>query len=802
MAMTDLICPVFNGIEDSVEMFMSLKRCTKDFRLIVVDNGSTDGSAEFFENSGATVIRLEENKGFGAGINAGLELLDAPNVVFINNDVIVTPGWLENLLRLKEQILSPVGMIGPVSGFVGGRQSVKVQPGLDIISQARAIAIENQARPLEEASFLSFFCCLLDSEMVRSLGPLQEYFPGGYEDNSYCVRCWDAGWKLFIAKQIYISHKGSRTLAREFGNAARVFDARMKYFRKHYDEQPEPKIVALYRVKNDHQNFIKSLEKTSQLVDGIFVWDDNSSPSMKKIVAKFPKVKKYYESHLPFDEYRDRSMLLNWAKGSGRAEGTDRYTWALALDADEYLESKVTYKNLHTLCKVPDPIIRSFILHENTYWFKDFCRIDGIWKGQMHDRLYKLNMNLELVKGTGKGFHCGTIPIMPLDSRRLTTIRIEHFGYDTPKKRQRKYDFYTEMDDEKNKILIGGADYSHLLDDGGVQICKFIPDNHLALNIMLREGEEKEAAQIINEMWGIPQEINLLIEGENEDSRDLTDIFRTNTYLDTENLNLPDKRNFLLGKTHEKWALFIDSDEKLESPVQLRAMMDAYPSAYLFYVKNFQKNRQITVSENVRMFRVAEGLFFSNPIHETVEDSLKPEMKVVTAPVQILHFGYLKSDEFLKEKLEKYYALLLSELEKNPEDARIHFSLALHHFNEDQEPEGIAYLEQAVLLNPDFAEAKKELASMKISQGYRLMKDVLTKISPSHPLYKKLQEMVTALDGIVEQRLKVGKPIQLKPQTEKPIQLEPKAEKKETEKLDTETERPIKLEPITEKETT
>lgn len=794
-SMTDVIVPCKNGLTDTIEMYASLRECTKDYRLIIVDNGSTDGTAEFFENCGETVVQLGENRGFGAAINAGLELLDAPNVVLLNNDVILLPGWLQQLLYLKEQILAPVGGIGPVSNFVGGRQSVQVQPG-SILAQAQQIAMQNQTMPLEEAAFLSFFCCLLDSEMVRSLGPLEEYFPGGYEDNSYCARAVEAGYRLFIARQVFIHHKGSRTLAREFGNAGRVFDARMQYFKKHYDIQPDPKIVALYRAKNDHQSFIKSLEMTSPLVDGIFVWDDNSSPSLKKIVSKFPKIKKYYESHLPFDEYRDRSMLLNWAKGSGE------YTWALALDADEYLEEKVTYKSLHRLCKVPDPIIRSFILHENTFWFKDFCRIDGIWKGQMHDRLYKLNMNLELMKGTGKGFHCSTTPVMPIGSRRLTTIRIKHYGYDTPRKREKKFEFYTREDDEKNAILIGGADYSHLLDDGGVQVCKFVPNNHLALNIMLREGEEKEAAQIINEMWGIPQEVNLLIEGENEDTETMREIFGANIYLDDKGMNLPEKRNFLVSKTHEKWALFIDSDEKLEAPLQLRAMMDAYPSAYLFYVKNFQKDRRVTISENVRMFRVAEGLSFSNPIHETVEDSLTPEMKVVTAPGHILHFGYLKSDEFLKEKLERYYKLLLEELEKNPEDARIHFSLALHHFNEDQEAEGLAYLEQAVLLNPDFAEAKKELASMKISQGYRLMKDVLTKISASHPLHKKLQEMVTALDGIVEQRLKVGKPIQLKPVTEKkepekPIKLEPQTEKPIQSKPETEkkeTERPIKLE--------
>ena len=750
MAKTDILVPVLNGIEDAVEMHKSLIRNTKDYRLIVIDNGSTDGAPEYFENQGVEVVRLDKNLGFGGAINKGIERIKAPNVVFLNSDVILTEGWLDKLLFLKTSYPAPVGMIGPMSNFAGGSQQIPLTEK-NIELQAKRMEKEFNERPLVELSFLSFFCCLLDSEMIKGLGPLETYYPGGYEDNDYCVRASEAGWKLFMARNVFVFHKGSRTLVREFKSGKLIFEHRMDYFKKHFDLQKDLKIVALYRVKNDQANFRKSLEETSKIVDAIYVWDDNSTPSLKHITNSFPKVQKYYESHLPFDEYRDRSILLSWAKASP-------YQWALALDSDELLESKVTYDSLHNLIKVPDPLIRSFILYEDTFWFKNFFRTDGIWNGQAHDRLYKLNMNQELVKGTEKGFHCSTVPSFPAESRRITTLRIEHYGYYNPEKRQKKYSFYMKEDTDKRPELIGGADYAHLLDDGAVRVNKFIPHNHFSLNMLLREGEENEASQIMNELWGLPQEINLLIEKENKKTELLKEIFRANVYLDEKPLELPDKRNFLIDKSNENWVFFLDSDEKAEQIHFFRLMMDAYPDGYLFYVKNLQKDGRTTISENVRFFRKGIGLEFAGRIHETVEDSVKENHKIVNAPFSLIHFGYLKDDEFLTEKLKKYYRVLCEELEKNPEDAKIHFSLALHFFNEGKEELGAEHLKKAVEYNPKFAEAKKELAHYHLKQGHKLFHEIVPLLPDSHPLKKKLIQITQGLDGMVEERLQIGKP--------------------------------------------
>ena len=61
----------------------------------MVDNGSTDDSAELAERAGAKVLRLGQNMGFAAAVNRGIEAAEADWVAILNNDVTFEPDWLE-----------------------------------------------------------------------------------------------------------------------------------------------------------------------------------------------------------------------------------------------------------------------------------------------------------------------------------------------------------------------------------------------------------------------------------------------------------------------------------------------------------------------------------------------------------------------------------------------------------------------------------------------------------------------------------------------------------------------------------
>lgn len=93
------VIPQWNRAELLGTLLENLRSQTRLFdEVIVVDNGSTDGSADAAERAGARVIRLDRNYGFAVAVNRGVAATEADWVAILNNDVTLEPGWLERLL--------------------------------------------------------------------------------------------------------------------------------------------------------------------------------------------------------------------------------------------------------------------------------------------------------------------------------------------------------------------------------------------------------------------------------------------------------------------------------------------------------------------------------------------------------------------------------------------------------------------------------------------------------------------------------------------------------------------------------
>jgi GT2 family glycosyltransferase len=98
-----VIIPNWNGKEHLVVCLNSLRQQTHaSFEVVLVDNGSTDGSAEYVETEfpEVKIIRLEENKGFSAAINQGIMESDGDVVAILNNDTEAEPQWLAEMARV------------------------------------------------------------------------------------------------------------------------------------------------------------------------------------------------------------------------------------------------------------------------------------------------------------------------------------------------------------------------------------------------------------------------------------------------------------------------------------------------------------------------------------------------------------------------------------------------------------------------------------------------------------------------------------------------------------------------------
>lgn len=113
--MISIICTVHNGLAMNQLFFEYIQKHTyHPYELIVVDNQSTDGTSEFFASKGAVMIRNEGNFSYPVSQNQGIRIAKFDVFVFINNDVIVSPGWDKHLLDAAEahglEIITPVGI--------------------------------------------------------------------------------------------------------------------------------------------------------------------------------------------------------------------------------------------------------------------------------------------------------------------------------------------------------------------------------------------------------------------------------------------------------------------------------------------------------------------------------------------------------------------------------------------------------------------------------------------------------------------------------------------------------------------
>ena len=113
--MLSVIVAVHNQIGHNTLFLEGIRRYTTDpYEVVVVDNHSTDGSAEFFESNGCRVIRNPFNLCYPESMNLGIRIAKGDHLCFINNDLYVGPNWngllIQALERFGLDVITPLGL--------------------------------------------------------------------------------------------------------------------------------------------------------------------------------------------------------------------------------------------------------------------------------------------------------------------------------------------------------------------------------------------------------------------------------------------------------------------------------------------------------------------------------------------------------------------------------------------------------------------------------------------------------------------------------------------------------------------
>ena len=214
-----VIIPNWNGKHFLTECIDSLKEQTfRDFETILVDNGSTDGSAEFAEKRYGEFIRVlrnNENLGFAGGNNIGIQAARGKYIVLLNNDTWADPHWLEELVKAT-QIDSLIGMWG--SKIRSYFQRNKIEGIGELIywdglcrAQGQFEQDDGQYEVMQEILFPPGCGAMYRKSVLDEIGLFDEDFFAYGDDTEIGIRARLAGWKCLYVPRAIIYHKNSGT---------------------------------------------------------------------------------------------------------------------------------------------------------------------------------------------------------------------------------------------------------------------------------------------------------------------------------------------------------------------------------------------------------------------------------------------------------------------------------------------------------------------------------------------------------------------------------------------------------------
>ncbi len=211
----------YNGgqlLRDCVESFLGLTY--PDYQIIVVDNASTDNSADGLEALGGkvAVIRSKDNLGYTGGNNLGMEYALAQGcdyVLLVNNDtLVVKPEFLSSMVEFAKT-REEAGIVGPKVFF---RREGVIQNTICAtpffhrallnwpLQKLQLQKTKRSGEIMKEVDVLNGVCILLKGEMLREIGLLDPLIFMYREDTDIAIRARNAGWKSFYLPVESIVH--------------------------------------------------------------------------------------------------------------------------------------------------------------------------------------------------------------------------------------------------------------------------------------------------------------------------------------------------------------------------------------------------------------------------------------------------------------------------------------------------------------------------------------------------------------------------------------------------------------------
>lgn len=225
----------WNNFTDTEKCVESLnKQQYSDLNIVIVDNGSDDGSKKKLEERFPehTLIRLHKNQGFSGGMNAGIkhaQISGRDYVWLLNNDVVIyNPELLKNLISVFND--QSVGLVSPeVRTIPGGEiwfRRGEINTFYCKFNNQTHVQTENR---YVENDFVPICCSLLPTEVLDEIGNLEDKYFIYVEDNDLGVSLREEGYQLLTDTNLIAHHKVGQSVRSSFSEVPAYYRTRNRH---------------------------------------------------------------------------------------------------------------------------------------------------------------------------------------------------------------------------------------------------------------------------------------------------------------------------------------------------------------------------------------------------------------------------------------------------------------------------------------------------------------------------------------------------------------------------------------------
>jgi N-acetylglucosaminyl-diphospho-decaprenol L-rhamnosyltransferase len=216
-----------------------------DMEIVVVDNGSTDGTSTAVQRAYPTVklLRIEHNRGYSAGANVGLRACTGRYVLLLNSDTLVPTLAVSNLVAFMDahpdagacgpRLVLPQGMVQEFAFGGDPTLSYLLRRGFARVVLKRALH-DWSTTAIQKVDWVSGTALMVRQTVVQDVGGLDEEIYAYFEDVDWCMRIRAAGYVIYFVPHIAVTHIGGQSLRKDPA-AQNAYYTSLRYcYRKHY----------------------------------------------------------------------------------------------------------------------------------------------------------------------------------------------------------------------------------------------------------------------------------------------------------------------------------------------------------------------------------------------------------------------------------------------------------------------------------------------------------------------------------------------------------------------------------------